>query len=107
MAERSRRRRNSVTRLIGDLVDDTKDLVDDLVDRAKDVEDDTRKTVRRAVDDDPADGRADGSGPRDDRDVEIDRLSAALDDLTAKVNKLVQLQIDQAERQQQTPPPAS
>src|SRR5439155_8377949 len=46
-----KRRRNSITRLIEDVVDDTKDLVDDVVDRAKDVERDGRKAVRRAVKD--------------------------------------------------------
>ena len=43
-----KRRRNSITRLIEDVVDDAKDLVDDVVDRAKDVEHDGRKAVRRA-----------------------------------------------------------
>ena len=44
----AKRRRNSITRLIEDVVDDAKDLVDDVVDRAKDVEHDGRKAVRRA-----------------------------------------------------------
>ena len=100
MAERSRRRRTSVTRLIGDLVDDSKDLVDDLVDRAKDVEEDARRTARRAIDDDFDDRPA--AKERDHRDEEIDNLKSALDDLTAKVNKLVQLQLDAANK-----PPAS
>jgi hypothetical protein len=47
-----KRRRNSITRLIEDVVDDTKDLVDDVVDRAKDVERDGRRAARRAVKDD-------------------------------------------------------
>jgi hypothetical protein len=46
------RRKNSVTRWIGDMVDDTKDFVDDLIDRAKDVEEDVRDAVKKAVDDD-------------------------------------------------------
>jgi polyhydroxyalkanoate synthesis regulator phasin len=100
VAERSRRRRTSVTRLIGDLVDDTKDLVDDLVDRAQDVEEDARRTARRAIDDD-VDERAPKKSS-DGRDEEIDNLKSALDDLTAKVNKLVQLQLDAANK-----PPAS
>ena len=55
----TKRRRNSITRLIEDVVDDAKDLVDDVVDRAKDVERDGRKAVRRAVKDD--DDRGNGS----------------------------------------------
>jgi hypothetical protein len=78
-----KRRRNSITRLLEDVVDDAKDLVDDVVDRAKDVERDGRKTVRRAVKDDD---RRDNS--------EIDNLKSALDDLTAKVNRLVAMQAE-------------
>lgn len=81
----TKRRRNSITRLIEDVVDDAKDLVDDVVDRAKDVEKDGRKAVRRAVkDDDSRNGN--GSTP------EMDDLKTALDDLTAKVNRLVAMQ---------------
>jgi len=86
----AKRRRNSITRLIEDVVDDTKDLVDDVVDRAKDVERDGRKAVRRAVSDDRDDGR-NGDG-RDDR--EMDDLKSAIDDLTAKVERLVALQTE-------------
>ena len=82
----AKRRRNSITRLIEDVVDDAKDLVDDVVDRAKDVERDGRKAVRRAVKDD-ANGR---NGSAD----EMDDLKTALDDLTAKVNRLVAMQSD-------------
>ena len=85
-----KRRRNSITRLIEDVVDDAKDLVDDVVDRAKDVERDGRKAVRRAVSDDRDDGR-NGDG-RDDR--EMDDLKSAIDDLTAKVERLVALQTE-------------
>ena len=89
MAERARRRRgSSVTRLLGDLVDDSKDLVDDVLDRTKDVEHDVRRTARRTLDDDDDGGAAPG------RDDEIDSLKQALDDLTAKVNRLVELQTD-------------
>ena len=82
-----KRRRNSITRLLEDVVDDAKDLVDDVVDRAKDVERDGRKAVRRAVNDD------------DDKDrngstSEMDDLKTALDDLTAKVNRLVAMQAE-------------
>ena len=81
-----KRRRNSITRLIEDVVDDAKDLVDDVVDRAKDVEKDGRKAARRVVNDD--DKRNDKSAR------EMDDLKSALDDLTAKVNRLVAMQAD-------------
>ena len=83
----TKRRRNSITRLIEDVVDDAKDLVDDVVDRAKDVEKDGRKAVRRVVkDDDRRNGNGDSSTP------EMNDLKSALDDLTAKVNRLVAMQ---------------
>lgn len=88
----TKRRRNSITRLIEDVVDDAKDLVDDVVDRAKDVEKDGRKAVRRAVKDD--------NGHRDQSAEEMDDLKSALDDLTAKVNRLVAMQ---AEARKQNP----
>lgn len=84
MAERGRRRKNPVTRIIKDVVDDTKDLVDDVIDRAKDVEGDIRKGTRDFVDDDRRDRTA----------REMDSLKSALDDLTAKVTRLAALQGD-------------
>jgi polyhydroxyalkanoate synthesis regulator phasin len=82
----AKRRRNSITRLIEDVVDDAKDLVDDVVDRAKDAERDGRKTVRRTLK---------GDDDRTDRSAEeLDDLKSALDDLTAKVNRLVAMQAD-------------
>ena len=81
----AKRRRNSITRLIEDVVDDAKDLVDDVVDRAKDVERDGRKAVRRAVKDDD---RRNGSTS------EMDDLKSALDDLTAKVERLAAMQAE-------------
>jgi polyhydroxyalkanoate synthesis regulator phasin len=82
-----KRRRNSITRLIEDVVDDAKDLVDDVVDRAKDAERDGRKAVRRVV--------KDNDGDRSDHSArEMDDLKSALDDLTAKVNRLVAMQAD-------------
>jgi len=82
-----KRRRSSITRLIEDVVDDAKDLVDDVVDRAKDVERDGRKAVRRTVSDN-------GDDRRDHSAREMDDLKSALDDLTAKVNRLVALQAE-------------
>ena len=84
-----KRRRNSITRLIEDVVDDAKDLVDDVVDRAKDVEHDGRKAVRRAVSD-----NGDSPSDRSGREHEMDDLKSALDDLTAKVERLVALQAE-------------
>ena len=81
-----KRRRNSITRLLEDVVDDAKDLVDDVVDRAKDVERDGRKAVRRAVKDDDK--------GRNGSTSEMDDLKTALDDLTAKVNRLVAMQAE-------------
>lgn len=81
-----KRRRNSITRLIEDVVDDTKDLVDDVVDRAKDVERDGRRAVRRAAKDDNRRGAA--------REDEMDDLKSALDDLTAKVERLAAMQAE-------------
>jgi len=81
-----KRRRNSITRLIEDVVDDAKDLVDDVVDRAKDVERDGRRAARRAVKDDD---RRDGP-----REREMDDLKSALDDLTAKVERLAAMQAE-------------
>ena len=84
----TKRRRNSITRLIEDVVDDAKELVDDVVDRAKDAERDGRKAVRRVVRDNGADESRDTSAK------EMDDLKSALDDLTAKVNRLVAMQAE-------------
>ncbi len=50
MAKRSKRRRNSVSRLLENIADDTKDFVDDLTDRARDVEKDLRRAVSDGLD---------------------------------------------------------
>ena len=92
-----KRRRSSITRLIEDVVDDARDLVDDVVDRAKDVERDGRKAVRRVV-------RSDDRRKDDDHTSasarELDDLKSALDDLTAKVNRLVAMQSEQRKTDQ-------
>jgi hypothetical protein len=80
-----KRRRNSITRLLEDVVDDAKDLVDDVVDRGKDVERDGRKAVRKMVKDDDRSGNS---------AREIDDLKSALDDLTAKVERLAAMQAE-------------
>ena len=45
------KRKNTFTRLISDIVDNTKDLADDLLDRAKTVETNAKDAVRNAVED--------------------------------------------------------
>jgi polyhydroxyalkanoate synthesis regulator phasin len=78
----SKRRKNTFTRFLEDIVDDTKDFVDDLLDRAKDVEHNTRDAVTDAIDDDESDV---------DR-REMVALRASLDELKDKINQLSQTQ---------------
>ena len=89
-----KRRKHSVTRWIEDLVDDTKDLVDDMIDRVKDVEDDARGAVKDLVGDDDEEEAAASTGGADVRRIsaELGVLAAALEELTAKVNALAELQ---------------
>lgn len=72
------RRKNTLTRFIEDIVDDTKDFVDDLIDRAKDVEEDVRDAAKNVVDDDDAPAKG----------GELAELNKAIADLTKKVNEL-------------------
>src|SRR3954470_24718577 len=78
------KRKNTFTRFIEDIVDDTKDFVDDILDRAKDLETDVRDAVKDSIDDDETSDppAADAAG-----------LHAALAELTAKVNQLAALQL--------------
>lgn len=78
----SKRRGNSFTRLLEDLVDDTKDFVDDLIDRTKDVEERTRDAVVDVVDDE------DGGGD----ESEAAALRQHLDELRAKIDQLTAVQ---------------
>ncbi len=73
------RRKNTLTRFLEDIIDDTKDLVDDLVDRAKDVEDDVRDAAKNVVDDDEDD---------DTPPADVAALQATLKELQAKVAEL-------------------
>jgi polyhydroxyalkanoate synthesis regulator phasin len=77
------KRKNTITRFLEDIVDDTKDFVDDILDRAKDLEEDMKDAVKDSVDDDEksVSGR------------EVAGLHAALAELTAKVNQLAELQL--------------
>lgn len=84
----SRRRSNTFTRFLEDIVDDTKDLVDDLIDRAKDVEENTKDAVIDVVDEDE----------REDRDAsEAAALRKQLDELRAKIDQLTAMQKDTPE----------
>ena len=84
----TKRRKNTFTRFLEDIIDDSKDLVDDLIDRAKDVEEHGRDVVKDVVDDD-----------EDDVDVdptELRQLKASLEALTAKVTQLADIQAKNA-----------
>ena len=45
------KRKNTFTRFLSDIVDNTKDLADDLLDRAKTVESNAKDAVKDAADD--------------------------------------------------------
>ncbi|MGH8974170.1 MAG: hypothetical protein ACRD0C_13345 [Acidimicrobiia bacterium] len=81
------KRKNTFTRFIEDIVDDTKDFVDDILDRAKDLEEDVKDAVKDVVDDDEDEKVSVGG---------VAHLEAALADLTAKVNQLAELQLTAA-----------
>ena len=80
----SKRRSNTFTRFLEDIVDDTKDLVDDLIDRAKDVEEDVRDSVTDLVEDDADDDKHDAG--------EAAALRKQLDELRAKIDQLTAMQ---------------
>ena len=79
----TKRRGNTFTRFLEDIVDDTKDFVDDLIDRAKDVEEDVKDAVVDLADDDEADDRDAG---------EAAALRKQLDELRAKIDQLTAMQ---------------
>jgi polyhydroxyalkanoate synthesis regulator phasin len=72
-------RKNTLTRFLEDIVDDTKTFVDDLIDRAKDVEENAKDSVVDVVDD-------------DDDKAEAATLQKTLEELRAKVQELEALQ---------------
>ena len=80
------KRKNTFTRFIEDIVDDTKDFVDDILDRAKDLETDMKDAVKDVVDDDEDDKASSSKS-------EVAKLEVALAELTAKVNMLAELQL--------------
>ena len=77
MATKTKRRKNSVTKFLQDIIDDSKELVDDLIDRASDVEESAHDAVRDIVDDED-----------EASSDELTDLKAALAELTKKVDKL-------------------
>jgi hypothetical protein len=77
-------RKNTLTRFLEDIIDNSKDLVDDLIDRAKDAEDNAKDAVIDVVDEDEG-----GDSPSPS---ELMALQASLADLTAKVSELAALQ---------------
>ena len=81
------KRKNTFTRFIEDVVDDTKDFVDDVLDRAKDLETDMKDAVKDVVDDDEDDSAGVSS---------LASLESALAELTAKVNQLAEVQLSAA-----------
>ena len=76
------KRKNTFTRFIEDIVDDTKDFVDDILDRAKDLETDMKDAVKDSVDDDEKVSSND-----------VAQLHRDLAALTAKVNQLADAQL--------------
>jgi len=91
MAEK-RRTRGSLSNLLGEVADDTKGLVDDALDRAGDLEQDLRRALGRAV------SGSDRNDARPASASELESLRSALDDLTAKVERLAALQEDAARK---------
>ena len=89
------KRKNTFTRFIEDIVDDTKDFVDDIIDRAKDLETDTVDAIKDVVDDDESDEKVSSPG--------VAELESALAELTAKVNQLAELQLAAASSSNSTP----
>jgi hypothetical protein len=72
------RRKNSITKFVQDIVDDTKELADDVLDRVRDVEENAHDAVRDIVDDEEETTSAD----------ELKELKVAIANLTKKVEKL-------------------
>jgi polyhydroxyalkanoate synthesis regulator phasin len=84
----SRRRSNSFSRFLEDIVDDTKVFVDDLIDRAKDIEEDTRDSMVDVVKDDDDENEDEKTYSAE----EVAALQKTLEDLRAKVEELTALQ---------------
>lgn len=89
----AKRRRNGISKLLGDVTDGARDAAETLTGGARRLEGHARDAVRHAVDDPPA-----KDGDRDRREVE--ELRAALDDLQRKVNRLAKLHSQDAARRE-------
>jgi polyhydroxyalkanoate synthesis regulator phasin len=76
MATATKRRKNTITKFLQDIVDDSNDLVDDLIERAQDAEDSVRDGIIDVVDD------------KDEDEADVASLQKALAELTAKVDQL-------------------
>ena len=76
------RRKNTITKFLQDIVDDSKELVDDLIDRARDAEEDIRDAVVDVVSDEDDDTPSNG---------EVKDLQKALAELTSTVDKLAKV----------------
>ena len=85
------KRKNTLTRFLEDIVDDTKDFVDDMLDRTKDLEENFKDSVTDVVDDDEG-----GKGKADSASVQS--LQASLATLTERVNQLADLQASAAKK---------
>ena len=84
------KRKNTLTRFIEDIVDDTKDFVDDMLDRTKDLEENFKDSVTDVVDDEGGKGKADSAS--------VQSLQASLATLTERVNQLADLQASAAKK---------
>ena len=80
MATTTKRRKNSITKFLQDIIDDSKELVDDLIDRVQDVEEHAHDAVRDIVDDED-----ETEAPSGD---DVAQLKAAVASLSKKVDKL-------------------
>ena len=78
MATATKRRKNSITKFLQDVIDDSKELVDDMLDRVSDVEEHAHDAVRDIVDEDEETTSGD----------EVGQLKAAVAALSKKVDKL-------------------
>ena len=63
----TKRRKNSITKFLQDVIDDSKELVDDMIDRASDVEENARDAVKDVVDDED-----DSDSPSSDELAELE-----------------------------------
>lgn len=85
----AKKRRNSVSKLLEDIVDDTKDFVDDLTDRARDVEDDLRHAMTDGFENKKKKKKKKGKKSSKKRRKELTRSVRSLNDSIATLSKQV------------------